>query len=149
MRPESSSEVWPVAVDLPVLWGDMDALGHVNNTVYLKWFESARVAYFERIELLGEGRRGTVGPILASARVDFRIPVVYPDVVTARARAVRLGNTSFTLAQSVSTRTRGGRVAAEGEVVIVLIDYATGEKTRLPDPLRAAIALLEGREFDA
>ncbi|MFT4623328.1 MAG: acyl-CoA thioester hydrolase, partial [Myxococcota bacterium] len=39
---------WPVSVVLPVLWGDMDALGHVNNTRYFVWFEAARMAYFNR-----------------------------------------------------------------------------------------------------
>lgn len=42
-------EGFPVVVRIPVLWGDMDALGHVNNARYFAWFESARIALFERV----------------------------------------------------------------------------------------------------
>src|SRR5687767_1167703 len=54
-----------VTVEIPVQWGDMDAFGHVNNTVYFRWFESARIAYFEKIGLNERMRRDRKGPILA------------------------------------------------------------------------------------
>src|SRR4051812_27249954 len=54
-----------VTVEIPVAWGDMDAFGHVNNTVYFRWFESARIAYFEKIGLNERMKRDKKGPILA------------------------------------------------------------------------------------
>ena len=54
---------YPVQLEIPVAWGDMDAFGHVNNTVYLRWFESARIAFFERISIRAS-RPEKVGPIL-------------------------------------------------------------------------------------
>ena len=75
---------FPVVKAVPVQWGDMDAFAHVNNTVYLRWFESARLAYFERLAV-STSNRG-VAPILASVSCRFRAPVTYPDVVHAGAR---------------------------------------------------------------
>ena len=43
---------WPVTIELPVQWGELDSFGHVNNVVFLRWFESARIAYFERCGVL-------------------------------------------------------------------------------------------------
>jgi acyl-CoA thioester hydrolase len=134
---------FPVTVEIPVQWGDMDAFGHVNNTVYLRWFESARIAYFERLKLGGSG--SGVGPILARATVDYRIPLRYPDTIRASATVVKLGNTSFTMNYRVTSSANAGTVAAEGEGVIVLVDYAKGGKVPLDDELRGKIGELEAR----
>ncbi len=61
---------WPVTIELPVQWGDMDSFGHVNNVKYLRWFESARIAYFERAGVMVE--MPGVGPILARQEIDYR-----------------------------------------------------------------------------
>lgn len=135
---------WPVSVEVPVAWGDMDAFGHVNNTVYLRWFESARIAYFERIGLSGLAPQG-VGPILARATCDYAIPLVYPDTVLAEATVAKLGNTSFTMHYRVRSRAHGLQVAAQGEGVVVLFDYAKGGKVPLDAALRGAIERVEGR----
>ena len=57
---------FPIVITLPVQWGDQDVLGHVNNTVYLRWFESSRIADFERIGLSTAILTEKIGPILAS-----------------------------------------------------------------------------------
>src|ERR1700755_2755806 len=91
----SPLERWPVALEIPVAWGDMDAFQHVNNTVYLRWCESARILYFQRAGLLLQMASDGVGPILARAVLDYRRPVIYPDRVRVEATASHLGNTSF------------------------------------------------------
>ena len=60
-------EGFPVHVRLPVQWGDQDAFGHVNNTVYLRWFETARIAYSDRAGLLQIDQSQRLAPILAAA----------------------------------------------------------------------------------
>jgi acyl-CoA thioester hydrolase len=134
---------FPVTVEIPVQWGDMDAFGHVNNAVYLRWFESARIAYFERLRLGELGGAAGKGPILARATVDYRIPLRYPDRIRASATVTKLGNTSFTMGYRVTSEGNGGAVAAEGEGVIVLVDYAKGGKVPLDDELRKRISDLE------
>jgi acyl-CoA thioester hydrolase len=132
---------FPVIVRVPVQWGDMDALGHVNNAVYFTWFESARIALFQRVGLAITGVPA-VGPILASTRCDFLAPVRYPAEVVAGTRVGRLGNTSFTMEYEVALAGVAERPVARGEGVVVLIDYRDGAKVPLPPALREALAAL-------
>lgn len=134
---------WPVTIELPVSWGDMDAFSHVNNTVYLRWFESARIAYFERIGVLETMKAQGVGPILARATIDFRLPVTYPDRVRVSATVTRLGNTSFVMGYRATSEKWGEKVVAEGEGIIVMVDYRGGQKVPLDEGLRAAILRAE------
>lgn len=134
---------FPVKVEHRVAWGEMDAFGHVNNANYLRWFESARIAYFERVAVsVGAKDASPWIPILGRATVDFRKPVSYPDTVTVEASVVKFGTTSFTMAYRAVSAALG--LAAEGEAIVVLLDPATGAKTPIPAELRAAIEQLEG-----
>lgn len=134
---------WPVTAEVPVAWGDMDAFQHVNNTVYLRWFETARIAYFEAAGVLERMQREQIGPILARATIDFRIPVKYPDTVRVEATVLKLGRTSFVMGYRVRSRAHAEAIAAEGEGVIVMIDYRTGNKLEFDDALRGRILALE------
>jgi len=131
---------WPISLQLPVQWGDMDAFQHVNNASYLRWFESARIKYFEAVGILD--RMPAVGPILARQTIDYRLPLTYPDMLQASATVIRLGNTSLTMGLRVSSE-KHGKVAAEGEAVIVMLDYGSGQKVPLGDALRGRIEKLE------
>ena len=131
---------WPVSLSLPVQWGDMDAFQHVNNVAYLRWFESARIAYFERAGIL-EGMPA-VGPILARQTIDYRFPLVYPDTARVSATVTKLGNTSFTMALRLHSE-REGLLAAESEAVTVMFDYRKNGKVPLSAALRARIEALE------
>ncbi len=135
---------WPVSVrGVPVAWGDMDAFGHVNNTVYLRWFETARIAYFEAIGLTDRMKVSGTGPILARATCDFRLPLAYPDAVDALATVTKLGNTSFIMGYQVRSRRHDGALAAAGEGVIVMYDYAANGSVPLSPELSARIRALE------
>jgi acyl-CoA thioester hydrolase len=135
---------WPICIRLPVQWGEMDAFAHVNNVAFLRWFETGRIAYFERVGLLTLMERTGQGPILARTTIDYRLPLAWPDTVTVHATVARLGTTSFTMGYRVTSEAQGGAIAAEGEGVIVLVDYRGGGKVALPDDLRSAILALEG-----
>ena len=132
------------AIELPVQWSDMDAFGHVNNVIYLRWFESGRIAYFEAlgvpVTLQGPGAR----PVLGRATVDFRRAVTYPDTIRIETSVTKIGTTSFTTVYRALSKRRGD-VVAEGEGIIVMTDPATGLKTPVTDTLRAAINALESR----
>ena len=132
---------WPVSLRLPVQWGDMDSFQHVNNVMYLRWFESARIAYMERAGMMD--RMPEIGPILARQTIDYRFPLVYPDTVLATATVTKLGNTSFTMGLRLASERQGGRVAAEGEAVTVMFDYRKNGKVPLGEALRARIEALE------
>jgi acyl-CoA thioester hydrolase len=133
---------WPVTVEFPVAWGEMDAFQHVNNVTYLRWFESARIAYFEATGMMDRMKGSGVGPILARAVVDYRLPVTYPDRAKVSCTVTSFGNTSFVMRYRLTTE-RTGTVAAEGETVIVMVDYRSGKKVPVDDVLRQAILSLE------
>jgi acyl-CoA thioester hydrolase len=116
----------------------MDALGHVNNARFFTWFESARIALFERIGVATSGPSAT-GPILATTTCDFLRAVVYPATVRVGVRVAKVGETSITMEYEVAD---DAHVYARGSSVAVLVDYGTMAKVRVPDDVRAAIAAL-------
>lgn len=134
---------YPVVIELPVQWGDQDAFGHVNNVIYFRWFESARIAYFGRIGLMKPEDVAQVGPILASSSCDYRRSIVFPDSVRIGIRASRIGRTSIAFEHRiVSVEQRA--LAAEGTSTTVVYDYAAKHPSPVPDALRRAIEDLEG-----
>ena len=135
---------WTVGLTVQVAWAEMDAFGHVNNTVYLRWFESARIGYFEKLGLATSsvGSRSEAWPILAHSAIDYRSPVVYPDTIEVSARVTKLGNTSFSMLYRAQSRAQN-KLVAEGEAVIVMIDPKTGAKCPLSDELRSRVRGLE------
>ncbi len=133
---------YPVILDIPVAWGEMDAFQHVNNIVYLRYAESARIAYLEQAGLSDTMQGTGIGPILASINCRYLFPVTYPDTVRVGTRVTEIGADRFTVHFRIVS-TRHGRVAAQGDSVIVSYDYRTGSKVPLPEAIRAAILALE------
>ena len=131
-------EDFPVVLQIPVAWGDMDAFGHVNNTMFFRYFESARIAFLDRIGFRGDDGPG---PILASTQCRFRRPVAYPDTVLVGARVTELGDDRFTHEYRLVSLALDD-VAAEGAGVIVAYDYAAAAKCKIPADVRARIEAL-------
>jgi acyl-CoA thioester hydrolase len=141
------AERFPVELEVPVAWGDMDSLGHVNNTVYFRWFESARIAYFDQLEIAHDSHTAGLVSILARATCNFRIPLTFPDTITIRARVHKIGNTSLTIEYRITSAAHDHKVAAEGDGVVVLIDRSTGRSTAILPELRRRIEGLEVPSF--
>jgi acyl-CoA thioester hydrolase len=120
----------------------MDAYRHLNNTVYFRYFESARIAYFERLNLPEFAQATEVGPILASTSCKFRIPLTYPDKVCVGARVIALEDDRFTMEYCVVSQ-KHRKVAAEGVGLIVTFDYRENRKTLMPAEVRQRIEELE------
>lgn len=135
-----------ILVQLPVQWGDQDSLGHVNNVVYFRWFETARIAYFDRLGAQGVTLRKEAGPILAATNCDFRIPLKHPDTVRVGSQVTRIGRTSIQMDYSIYSQALGV-VAAEGSSTVVLFDFLVERPTPVTDELRAAISRIEGKTF--
>lgn len=133
---------FPVIFETPVAWGEMDSMGHVNNIVYFRYFESARLAYFERVGFLEEMRQSGIGPILATTTCRFRKPLIYPDRIRVGASANNLQRDRFTMLYCVESEALGS-IAADGEGLIVAYDYNGKTKASLPDSVRQAIVELE------
>jgi acyl-CoA thioester hydrolase len=132
---------FPVVVRVPVAWGDMDAFGHVNNTFYFRYFETARILFFERTGFNDSKRSTGIGPILAETRCRFRRPLKYPDTVAVGTRARDVEADRFSMDYVVWSEALG-EIAASGEGLIVSYDYAAGRKAPLPEAVRAAMERL-------
>jgi len=139
---------YPVVVELPVVWGEMDAFQHVNNVVYFRYFETARIAYFRELALMKIMEESGIGPILAETRCRFRIPLTYPDTVSVGARVTTLGADRFTMIYRVVSQRHQG-IAAEGSGELVTFDYGAGKKIGLPGQLRKHILALETLPVEA
>jgi acyl-CoA thioester hydrolase len=134
---------FPVVIDVPVVWGEMDSYRHVNNVVYFRYFENARLEYFRRLDWFTYERETGVGPILAATQARFRRPLTYPDTVSITARVKDLGEDRFTLEHRVVSHQLAA-LAAEGQGTVVSYHYALAKKVPLPEELRKRIAALEG-----
>jgi acyl-CoA thioester hydrolase len=132
---------WPIVIEIPVAWGEMDANGHVNNIVFFRYFESARIEYLVAIDFVGGSGAG-IGPILGSTNCRFRRPIVYPDRLRVGARSTAVAEDRFTMEYAIVSEA-GGHVAAQGGGVVVAYDYGRGAKAALPAAVRAAIERLE------
>ncbi len=142
VAPDALVAEFPVVVTLPVQWGEMDAYGHVNNTVFFRYFETARIAYLDRCGFLESFDRDRIGAILHSTDCRFRLPLRHPDTVLVGGRAIEVEDDRFTMQYRVIS-THQGAVAAEGTGIIVSFNYETGEKTPLPEAIRARIDRME------
>jgi len=137
---------FPVVLEIPVAWGEMDAMGHVNNAVFLRWFECARMEYFTRIKWEVPPTAGGPGPILAKTSCVFKRPISYPDRIWVGARCDPPETDRFTMHYRVVSHAHQD-VAAEGEARLICFDYATQSKTPLPAALRQAMLELEAGEY--
>jgi acyl-CoA thioester hydrolase len=140
---ESLLAKYRVVIALPVFWSDQDAFGHVNNNAYFRWFESARIAYSQRIGLLDLFKAERIGPILASISCDYRCQLNFPDTVHVGVRVARIGRTSLGLEHAIVSQSQDA-VAAEGTSTIVVFDYGANQPHPVPPLIRQAIHDLEG-----
>lgn len=126
-----------------VIWGDMDAYGHVNNTVYFRYFECARIAFFDRIGVAEHKKQFNQGPILANANCNFRLPLEYPDRIHIAARPHILSPKKIKVEHIVFSENRNA-LAAEGESLLVFYDYNQGCSCEIPPQIITAIETLVG-----
>lgn len=141
-KPVNLLQEFPVVIELPVQWGDQDALGHVNNVVFFRWWESSRIACAEKIDLLGTDRSGQYGTVLASMTCDFRKQLVYPDRVLIGARIGRVGNSSLRIEHRLVSQ-KLNAIAAEAVSVMVSFNFEKQTSCPISSGIRAAIRQLE------
>ncbi len=125
----------------PMRWGDMDAMGHVNNTVYFRYMEQARIEWLYAQGKSGIGYQTGTGPVIVNASCTFLVPAVYPGDITVR---MYLGDPGRRSVGSFYELDWDGRRVAEGAAKMVWIDVASGRSVPIPDgvvaPLRALAA---------
>ena len=119
----------------PVRFRDIDAMGHVNNAVFLTYIESARAAYFWHLGIARSMEDLTL--VVARVEIDFRAPVGFPEVVLVGVRAGRFGEKSFGLDHELRVR---GELVAEARTVLVAYDYERAQTVEIPADWREKLA---------
>jgi len=125
-----------------VIFRDVDAFGHVNNAVYLTYFEIVRTQLW--FELTGGADPTDISFIVARAEIDFKAPIVLEPIVLA-VRVGEMRNSSFDTHYEIRNR-NGKQIAATGSIVVVLFDWKRNAKMQIPDELRDKVRTMFGSE---
>jgi len=128
---------------IPIRWGDMDAMGHVNNTVYFRYMEQARIGWFEALVPEAEAWQST-GIVIVNASCNYKRPISYPGTVDVRLHVGAPGGTS--VATFYELRVDKDPVPyADGAAVVVFVNMKTQKPARIPDGIR--VRLLEAKNL--
>jgi acyl-CoA thioester hydrolase len=129
---------------MPIRWGDMDAMGHVNNTVYFRYFETARIAWFERIACAPDP--GGEGPVIVNANCAFLKQLKYPGEIEVSTLVGPPGRSSFQMTHEIRMVGPDGvlpQLHAEGGAKVVWVDFPAQKSAPLPAPIRALLPASE------
>ena len=123
--------------DVPLRWGDMDAMAHLNNVMYFRLMEEARIQWFLQFGFatLPTGE----APILAHAACDFVRAMSYPGIALVRQTVTRVGRSSVEMNLVLEKKDEPGVIYATGRTVIVWYDYAAGKSKPWPEAIRVTI----------
>jgi acyl-CoA thioester hydrolase len=133
--PEDKKHVHDMTI--PVRWGDMDALQHVNNTVYFRFIESSRV---EWLRTLGAFKPlSDEGPVVVNAFCNFLRQVSYPDTLKVSLYVANMGRSSFDTFNVIESVHQPGVICATGGATVVWSHYANQKSAPLPDWLKTAL----------
>ncbi|OJX00182.1 MAG: thioesterase [Burkholderiales bacterium 70-64] len=124
-------------IEVPIRWGDMDAVGHVNNTVYFRYMEQLRIDWFGTMGFVPEPSRE--GPLIVNASCTFLRELKYPGTVLARQYVGAIGRSSFETYTDMLRTDDPGTVYAQGAAKVVWVDYPKRKSAPLPGFVRQAI----------
>ena len=136
---------FPVKLSLRIDYAELDTFGHVNNVMFMKYVQAARVHYWEQIGLYQHFVATRLGPMLASVKCDYRKPLHYPGSVVIYTRMKSIGNSSFSFQHHILNDKE--ELVAEAEDVMVMFDFNKNEKLSFPKEFRNKVELLEGKPF--
>ncbi len=127
MNLDDFSASFPITIELPVQWGEMDALGHVNNAVYFRYFESVRIAYLQQILYPRLPDQQRVLPVLADTACRYKKPLRYPDTITVGCTVTEVQGYGFSQEYEIYSHQQQA-VTTTGVARIVLLEKQTQQK---------------------
>jgi acyl-CoA thioester hydrolase len=123
---------------IPIRWGDMDAMGHVNNTLYFRYLEIARLEWLFQVG--GPPDPGGCGPVIVNAFCNFIRQLEFPGDIRAKHYVANLGRSSFDTYVTLERTDRPGEIYAEGGSTTVWVDFKAQKSLPMPEWLRALVA---------
>ena len=129
---------YPIVHEQNVAWGDMDAFGHVNNVMYYRYIESARINYFDALNIFEQ----KVLTVVASNQCKYLRPVFYPDQLKIAVRVDELRNSAMRMTYQLFS-TAQNELVATAEAVIVCVNQENMQKAAIPEDIREKILKME------
>ena len=134
----SDMSVYKIITDQKVAWGDMDAFGHVNNVIYYRYIESARIEYLNQLNILDLD----INTVVASNSCKYLKPVFYPDHLRIGTKVVEIRNSAFRMEYTIWSEQQNSIVAV-AEAVIVCVDKNTMQKVLIPSHIKEKILKID------
>ena len=129
---------YPIVYDQKIAWGDMDAFGHVNNVIFYRYIESARLAYLDQLDILSE----PLLTVVLSNQCHYLKPVVYPDQLKVGVKVEEIRNSAFRMKYTLYSEEQKS-IVANAEAVIVCVDKKSMQKIKIPEYIVDKIKQLE------
>ncbi len=133
--PEHKKLVYQMSI--PIRWGDMDAMSHVNNTLYFRYMETARIDWCLSLNIMPE--QSKQGIVIVNAYCTFRQQLRYPGDVLVKMYVTDVGRSSFGTYVTMERADAPGPIWADGGAKMVWIDYTTNKSLPMPDWLRERV----------
>ena len=121
-----------------IRWGDMDAMGHVNNTIYFRYMEIVRIEWFDQVGCAPDPKGE--GPVIVNAFCSFQKQIEYPGSLRVKHFVCNPGRTSIDSYTTIERTDQPGVVYAAGGATIVWTNFPAQKSAPLPDWLRAIVA---------
>lgn len=131
---EQFLQQYPMHTQIPVAWGDMDALQHVNNVIYFRYFETARIDFFKQLNLLERAQQTGMGPVISENQARYRRPVVFPDSLYVGIKISDIEEDRFIMHYEVFSQAQQS-IVTTGSSSVVMFNFKTGKKTKLTPEL--------------
>jgi len=126
-----------------IIWGDMDAFQHINNTVYFRYFENVRIDYFEKTGINRLMQSDNIGPILGATECKYLAPLTFPDQIIIGTNVTQIRDKRFSMDYEIFS-TKLAKVAAKGSGEIIYFDYSANKTCEIPHVIREKITTLSG-----
>lgn len=138
----------PVHTEISVAWGEMDALQHVNNVVYFRYFETARIDFFTQVNLLRDLQATQVGPVLSDNHARYKRSVTFPDTLLVGVKISDIQADRFMMHYTVFSQAQQA-VTTLGHSQVVMFNFKTGKKAELTAELLSALRVHEEEKTEA
>lgn len=126
-----------IKLDIPVRWGDLDAFGHVNNTVFMRYLEEARIVWLEGFAPVSAREKN--GPVIVNINCNFRREIAYPATVRVLLIAHCASEKRLVMEHTIVDASDPDILYADAEITALWVDMATGRSIPLPVEVREAV----------
>ena len=131
-------EQFAISTKVNVVWGEMDALGHVNNVSYFRYFETARIDFLKQTGLLSILSDPSHSPVLRDTYAQYKRPVTFPDTLHIGSYITDIKEDRFTMRYEAFSESQQA-ICTTGYASVVMFNMKTGQKSPIPDDMHTIL----------